>query len=107
MFNKFEPGPWHMGKLSTIVNIWAIIWTAFVSVIFLFPTIRPVTGDNMNYAIVFLIAILIAAMLYWIVSGRKFYTGPITEATVLRDDESGEGFVKEKKMDHISDDVVV
>ena len=90
-----------MGKLSTVVNIWAVIWTAFVSIIFLFPTIRPVTGNNMNYAIVFLAAILLAAILYWFIRGKHFYTGPLIEARVIRDDESGEDLV-EKKMDNFT-----
>jgi hypothetical protein len=90
-----------MGKWSVYVNIWAVTWTAFVSIIFLFPTIRPVTGNNMNYAIVFLAAILLAAMLYWFIRGKHFYTGPLIEATVIRDDESGEGLV-EKKMDGLT-----
>ena len=32
VFGKFERGPWHLGKFSTIVNIWACVWTFFVSV---------------------------------------------------------------------------
>ena len=45
---RFQPGPWHMGKFSTAVNIWACVWTAFVSIIFLFPTAYPVTADNVS-----------------------------------------------------------
>jgi len=90
-----------MGKYSVFVNCWAVIWTAFVSIIFLFPTIRPVTGNNMNYAIVFLAAITLAATLYWLIRGKHFYTGPLIEAKVIRDDESGQGLVNaEKKMDN-------
>jgi len=87
MFNRFEPGPWHMGKLGFWVNVWACVWTFFVSIILLFPTVRPVTGNNMNYAIVFLVAIIIAAMVYWLVGGRKWYTGPIKETHVIGDSE--------------------
>jgi amino acid transporter len=47
-FNKFERGPWHLGAASPIINIWACVWTAFVSVIFLFPTVRPVHADNVS-----------------------------------------------------------
>jgi amino acid permease (GABA permease) len=46
MFGKFEPGPWHMGPLSWIVNLWACLWTLFVSVIFVLPTAMPVAADN-------------------------------------------------------------
>lgn len=31
-FNKFEPGPWNMGRYSVFVNSWACIWTFFVTV---------------------------------------------------------------------------
>lgn len=82
MFNKFEPGPWHMGKFSFWVNLWACVWTFFVSIIFVMPTIRPVTADNMNYAIVFLAFILVCSTVYWYISGKKFYTGPIIEAEI-------------------------
>lgn len=50
-FSKFERGPWHLGKASPFVNAWACIWTAFVSVIFLFPTSMPVTAANVSYII--------------------------------------------------------
>ncbi|THV53655.1 hypothetical protein BGAL_0045g00140 [Botrytis galanthina] len=80
IFGKFEPGPWHMGKFSTAVNAWACIWTLFVSIIFILPTERPVTALNMNYAIAFLGLILGFSTIYWYVSGKKFYTGPVIEA---------------------------
>lgn len=47
-FNKFERGPWHLGYASRFVNAWACMWTAFVSIIFLFPTAMPVTPDNVS-----------------------------------------------------------
>lgn len=48
LFNKFEPGPWNLGPASTFVNIWACSWTAFVSVIFFFPTTMPVAADTVS-----------------------------------------------------------
>ncbi|MCJ1441343.1 MAG: hypothetical protein MMC23_001829 [Stictis urceolatum] len=79
-FGKFEPGPWQLGTFSRAVNAWACVWTFFVTIIFLMPTIRPVTADNMNYAIAFLALILGFSSIYWYISGRKFYTGPLIEA---------------------------
>ncbi|KAK0255351.1 polyamine transporter tpo5 [Friedmanniomyces endolithicus] len=84
-FGKFERGPWHLGKFSPFINIWACIWTLFVSIIFVMPTALPVTADTMNYAIVYLGAILFFSMLYWVVRGRKFYTGPLIEAEIGED----------------------
>lgn len=82
-FGKFKPGPWHMGKFSFFVNAWASLWTLFVSIIFILPTYRPVAADTMNYAIAFLALVLLAAAVYWFAGGRRFYTGPLTEADVI------------------------
>lgn len=93
-FGKFQPGPWHLGRFSWFINFWAVVWTGFVSIIFVMPTVMPATGSNMNYAAAFLIGILIAAAIYWFISGRKFYTGPIVEAEVIDDSSSGSDIAK-------------
>lgn len=93
IFNKFEPGPWNLGRYSWYVNAWACLWTLFVSVIFILPTVRPVTADNMNYAIAYLAGIFLAALSYWWVVGKKWYTGPLVEAEIVDDVGSG----KEKR----------
>ncbi|KAH8697883.1 putative amino acid permease [Talaromyces proteolyticus] len=92
-FGRFEPGPWHMGKFSVLVNWWAVIWTTFVSIIFFFPTAEPVTGENMNYAIVFMAFIMLCALVYWYVRGKKFYVGPIKE-TVVQGHSTGGGILE-------------
>lgn len=85
VFGKFEPGPWHLGKWSKIVNIWAIVWTTFVTVIFILPVNLPVAADSMNYAVAFLGGIFIMAGISWYAGGRNIYTGPIVEAAVTVD----------------------
>ena len=99
IWNRFEPGPWHLGKFSFFVNLWACTWTLFVSIIFIMPTIRPVTANNMNYAIVFLAFILLCAMVWWYIRGKKVYTGPVVEAEVLDEevDSSTSGMEQDKK----------
>ncbi|KAK3685428.1 amino acid permease [Podospora appendiculata] len=82
LFGRFEKGPWNLGAASRFVNAYAVIWTSFVSVIFLFPTVMPVTADNMNYAVVILTFILVIATAYWFIHGQQFYTGPRTHAHI-------------------------
>ena len=48
IYGRFERGPWHLGKASTAVNIWACAWNTFISVIFLFPTMKPVDAANVS-----------------------------------------------------------
>lgn len=50
VFGRFEPGPWHMGKFGKAVNIYACLWTLFVSIIFIMPTARPVNATNVSLA---------------------------------------------------------
>lgn len=83
VFGKFEPGPWNMGRIGYFVNAWACCWTLFVSIIFILPTVRPVTPNTMNYASAFLAFIFVSATIYWYIGGRHFYTGPITEAQII------------------------
>lgn len=44
----------------------------------------------MNYAAVFIAFILGAAAVYWYVSGRKFYSGPIVEAQMGETDSQSD-----------------
>lgn len=46
------------------------------TVLFVFPPENPVTGNNMNYAIVAFGIVLIIAVVQWLVDGRKNYEGP-------------------------------
>jgi hypothetical protein len=43
----------------------------------------------MNYASAFLVLILTSAAVYWFISGRKFYTGPLIEAQAEFEPEVG------------------
>ncbi len=59
----------------------------------------------MNYAIAFLGLIFTLAAIYWVISGRKFYTGPVVEADIVesssdgvRDGSSEENSRKESKV---------
>ncbi|KAL0254826.1 polyamine transporter tpo5 [Diplodia seriata] len=60
---RFIPGPYTMGIWSKPINLIACSWVVFISVILFFPTTKPVTPTNMNYAIC--------------VAGK--YTGPRTK----------------------------
>ena len=48
LYGKFEPGPFHLGKASVAINITAVAWTTFVTIIYVMPTIRPVTKENVS-----------------------------------------------------------
>lgn len=101
-FGQFKPGPWHLGKYGWMINAWALIWTSFVSVVFVMPTVIPVTAENMNYAVVYLAGILAFAYLYWFIAGRRYYTGPLVQAQLEEESDSNPDIIDDKggKTDH-------
>lgn len=58
---QFKPGPFYMGPgiIGWVANIACISWTLFVCVIFSLPTVLPVTKENMNYASVITVGVII------------------------------------------------
>lgn len=48
LYGKFEQGPFHLGWASVPINLWAVCWTTFVTIIYVMPTIRPVTPENVR-----------------------------------------------------------
>lgn len=52
-FGKFKRGPFHLAWASTPINCCAVVWTIFVTIIFIQPTIRPVTARNVSPALFF------------------------------------------------------
>ncbi|KAH8822686.1 APC amino acid permease [Flagelloscypha sp. PMI_526] len=73
----FKPGPFYMGeKLGTLANWMCILWVCFVCIIFSFPTVLPVTPQNMNYASVITCGVVFLAFAWYIAGAHRFYHGP-------------------------------
>jgi amino acid transporter len=92
--DRFTPGPWHLGKWSRPIGIVAVVWVAFVTVLFCLPQSSPVTADTMNYASVALAVVLVLATIWWFVA-RRSYGVPTTAAygTDKEQAELAEGIV--------------
>ncbi|KAK4167122.1 putative amino-acid permease [Cladorrhinum sp. PSN259] len=93
LYGRFERGPWHLGRYSFAVNLIAVCWNVFMAVIFFFPTRLPVTPENMNYALVVFVFVVLFSVGFWYTHGRHFYTGPgmqtRVEAVPTTDREEG------------------
>jgi len=74
----FKPGPFYMGDglLGYVLNVNCIVWTLFVCVIFSFPNYLPVTRENMNYASVITIGVMVLSLTWYILGAHKHYRGP-------------------------------
>jgi amino acid transporter len=72
----FVPGPWHLGRWSRPIGIIAVVWVAFISILFMLPTASPVTGKTFNYTVFAVVAVLGFATIYWFASARRWFKGP-------------------------------
>jgi amino acid permease (GABA permease) len=74
--SQFQRGPWHLGRWSRPIGIIAVIWVVFITILFMLPTEHPITHDNFNYTVVAVVAVIGFAGIWWVVSARKWFTGP-------------------------------
>ncbi|KAI9455295.1 APC amino acid permease [Russula earlei] len=102
---RFKPGPFYLGDgaLGWTANLACIGWTLFVSVIFSLPTVLPVTTGTMNYAAVITASVVLLAMIWYFVDGRRHYRGPHAYVTVEDKDKDapavGDGEVRGDSVD--------
>lgn len=81
---KLKPGPFSLGKYYMPIGIISVVWIVFVEVLLLFPYTEAPAPIDMNYAIVLVAAVLLFASGSWVLSARKWFTGPVPN--VERDD---------------------
>ncbi|MHB1613695.1 MAG: amino acid permease [Actinomycetes bacterium] len=74
--DRFQRGPWHLGRWSTPVGIVAVVWVIFITILFMLPTASPITVNSFNYTPIAVLAVLGFAGIWWAVSARRWFTGP-------------------------------
>ena len=91
--DDFEPGPWTLGRKYKWINPIAVLWVVLCVIIFSLPTAPiSVPWDStfdikyMNYAPVTVLIVIIAVGLWWLLSAKNHFTGPIRQ---VRTDDTG------------------
>ncbi len=79
--SRFKPGPWQLGRWSRPVGIIAVVWVAFIFVLFMLPTVSPINHTNFNYTVVAVVVVVGFAGIWWLLSARKWFTGPKVQGT--------------------------
>ena len=79
--DSFQRGPWHLGRWSRPVGTIAVIWIAFIAILFVLPQAAPITPLNFNYAIVAVGVVLVGTGAWWLLSARNWFTGPRVQGT--------------------------
>lgn len=93
-------GPFNLKHFSRPVAATACAWIMAITVVFCLPTSNPVDDQTLNYTVVAVGIIAIGAGLAWVISARKWFTGPaveVAEAMRLGIDPTEPGALEEKE----------
>jgi amino acid transporter len=80
---SWQGGRWSLGRWSPFIGWFGIAWVGFIAVLFLLPEVQfsSITWHNFNYAPIAVGVVLLFATVYWLVSARKWFTGPKVQGT--------------------------
>ena len=79
--DKFQAGPWTLGRWSRPIGIVATCWVGFIFVLFMLPQAFPITITNFNYTPVVFLVVLGGAAIWYAVSAKNWFTGPRVQGT--------------------------
>jgi amino acid transporter len=81
--SQFHTGPWQLGSWYRPIGIIALVWIVFISLLFILPTDdrgypwnSEFTWNTVNYAPITLVVVVGAIGLWWLVSAKRWFTGP-------------------------------
>jgi amino acid transporter len=84
MGDRFEPGPWTLGRKYRWINLIAIVWVILCVIIFCLPFTPAAvpfsstfSWSAVNYAPLVTVAVMIAVTLWYLLSARRTFKGPI------------------------------
>lgn len=77
----FKPGPWHLGAWSKPIGIIAVLWVIFISILFMLPTTSTPSVATFNYAPVAVLGTLLIVGIWWLVSARFWFKGPVIQGS--------------------------
>ena len=79
-------GPFKLGRAGVPITILAIAYSVLGMFFSVWPTTKDPSVQTMNYCVVVYGGTLVFSMLFWIIYGRKHYTGPVLELQSVHDE---------------------
>jgi len=77
--SDFVRGPFHLGSFSYPVATLAVLWICFITIAFILPEENPVNSQTLNYAVVAVGIVITYSLGFWVISARKWFTGPVKQ----------------------------
>ena len=78
---SFQRGPWHLGRRSYVIGWIAVAWVVIITILFMLPQFGPIGWKTFNYAPIAVAVVIGYAGISWLVSARKWFTGPRVQGT--------------------------
>src|SRR5579864_8610156 len=78
---RFQRGPWHLGRWSYLIGWIAVTWVVIIFFLFMLPQFGPISRLTFNYAPIAVAVVIGYAGLTWLLSARKWFTGPKVQGT--------------------------
>uniref|UniRef100_A0ACD5XD02 Uncharacterized protein n=1 Tax=Avena sativa TaxID=4498 RepID=A0ACD5XD02_AVESA len=78
----FVPGPFHLGRYGVVIGWAAVLWVAFVTVLFSLPVAYPIEKDDFNYTPVAVGGVLLLSIVAWVFHARFWFKGPVMNINV-------------------------
>ena len=88
-------GPFRLGSAGIPVTVLAMLYTVVCLFFSFWPAYAQVTPASMNYSVLIFGATLMFCLAFWVVWGRKVYTGPVVEVSRAMELEGRQKFEKE------------
>lgn len=66
----------NLGKFGPYINGLAVTWVTFLDILYCFPTLLPVTANNMSYVSVVSVGLVSFVIVLWFATKRKVFKGP-------------------------------
>jgi len=79
--DKFQDGPWTLGRWSRPIGIVATIWVVFIFFLFMLPQAFPITVSSFNYTPVVFLVVLGGAAIWYFASAKNWFKGPKVQGT--------------------------
>jgi amino acid transporter len=87
--DSWEPGEWNLGRWYRPIGTIACLWVVFIAILFVMPTNPggvPWHPDKFkwtlfNYAPVAVVGTMLLVGGWWLLSARKWFTGPIAQGS--------------------------
>ena len=80
-------GPFRLGRAGVPITIVAMLYSVLGIFFSFWPAFTHVNATNMNYSSLIFGGVLMFSLVFWVVYGRKIYTGPIMETEGLAQEQ--------------------